>query len=102
MDKRDIAVEIAEFVSVASFEWLKLGKKNFAQQEQQRAISTSDAERRAKIRTICGHMEQVAEIDARIALIEATPALHDRDKILHTLRHLRGALVQRKYEKSKA
>lgn len=88
-----LIADIRDLLEVGAESWLS--NKRQAAQDAADAVrlGAHRAERRARLRKLEAHMARVAEVDARIALIEVTPGLAERARYLRRLRELRATLI---------
>lgn len=97
MDPADIAAEVADLIFVATEEWLQ---ERADGQLHEQEISLLRAERRGRLKRMTAAMSRVAEVDARIALLEATPAVPRGDIYLRSLLEMRSKLLAQARSKS--
>jgi hypothetical protein len=83
----DILIDVAENV------WLPHQRDRRQDTSDRLASQRHRAEQRARLSTLVARHQQVAELDARIALLEITPGVPERDRHITRLRQLRKKLV---------
>jgi hypothetical protein len=94
MTWQSLIADVADLLSVAQGDWLN--------DQRSAAVSATDLQRkdvereksRARLRRVTSHMQRVAEIDARIALLDATPGVSGQADFLYRLRMVRCRLVK--------
>ena len=93
MTWQSLITDVADLLVVAQDDWLN--------DQRSATVSATDLQRkeveretsRARLRRVTSHMQRVAEIDARIALLEATPGVSGQAEFLDRLRKVRCRLV---------
>ncbi len=92
-DSGDVLEGFEVLVDVAENVWLPLQRARREDDADHRESERHRARRRARLLVLSTKHERIAEVDARIALLEITPGVPNRDACIAKLSRLRKALV---------
>lgn len=94
MDWAQLVSNTTDLLEVASDCWLNDRRIEAVTKANQLNLLEARVKRRAELATLSSQMSRIAEVDARIVLIEVAEGFPDRDRFLNQLKALRKRLVE--------
>jgi len=94
MDLQDLISSTTDLLEVASDCWLNERNSALALQANEQDLLEARCRRRAELTRLSSRLSQLAEVDARIVLIDVANAFPERERFLLQLLALRKRLVK--------